>query len=164
MSSLAAMSRRRAPGSCAMHSRTRAWLVRKVQLGAANLTVQFWKLFAGFIQLAQRRRQGTDLSRRRLLSWLPLRTWARPPRQSRVGQESLLACADGHATGAVPFRRRLVFSGGVERRGHGGAGRQACRREGGSFGRGQRRGAGVLRAGGQGLSLVGGPRCAVEEA
>jgi hypothetical protein len=28
----------------------RAWLVRKVQLGAANLTIQFWKLFASFIQ------------------------------------------------------------------------------------------------------------------
>ena len=32
MSRLAAMSRRRTPGSCATSSRTRAWAVRKVQL------------------------------------------------------------------------------------------------------------------------------------
>src|SRR5271165_5458631 len=31
MPRLAAMSRSRAPGSCAMHSSTRAWLVRKLQ-------------------------------------------------------------------------------------------------------------------------------------
>ena len=36
MSRLAAMSRRRTPGSCATSSKTRAWFVRKVQL--ATLT------------------------------------------------------------------------------------------------------------------------------
>src|SRR5438552_17166789 len=37
MPRLAAMSRRRTPGSCAMHSSTRAWLVRKVQLAIINM-------------------------------------------------------------------------------------------------------------------------------
>ena len=32
MPRLAAMSRSRAPGSCAMHTSTRAWVVRKPQL------------------------------------------------------------------------------------------------------------------------------------
>jgi hypothetical protein len=36
MSMLAAMSRSRAPGSWAMHSSTRAWLVRKPQLATAE--------------------------------------------------------------------------------------------------------------------------------
>src|SRR5260370_42055457 len=37
MPRLAAMSRRRTPGSCAMHSSTRAWLVRKVQFIIASM-------------------------------------------------------------------------------------------------------------------------------
>src|SRR5258708_12977920 len=37
MPRLAAMSRRRTPGSCAMHSSTRAWLVRKVQFTIASM-------------------------------------------------------------------------------------------------------------------------------
>src|SRR6266704_455095 len=37
MPRLAAMSRRRTPGSCAMHSSTRAWLVRKVQFATISM-------------------------------------------------------------------------------------------------------------------------------
>jgi hypothetical protein len=49
MSRLAAMSRSRAPGSQAMRSGTRAWLVRKLQLSTPeNLFVYFQKSVASF--------------------------------------------------------------------------------------------------------------------
>src|SRR6185437_12642548 len=48
MSRLAAMSRRRAPGSWATHSRTRAWLVRKLQL-ATSEAYGFRKIIASYL-------------------------------------------------------------------------------------------------------------------
>src|SRR5229473_2342345 len=44
MPRLAAMSRRRAPGSWAMHSSTRAWLVRKVQVATVSTLPDSGKL------------------------------------------------------------------------------------------------------------------------
>ena len=44
MPTLAAMSRSRAPGSCAMHSSTRAWLVRKLQLATLETTHNFLEI------------------------------------------------------------------------------------------------------------------------
>ena len=41
MPRLAAMSRSRAPGSRAMHSSTRAWLVRKLQLVISTIYRKF---------------------------------------------------------------------------------------------------------------------------
>ena len=48
MSRLAAMSRSRAPGSRAMHSSTRAWLVRKLQLVTRRTYSYFQKPVASF--------------------------------------------------------------------------------------------------------------------
>src|SRR5260370_24447398 len=48
MPTLAAMSRRRTPGSCAMHSSTRAWLVRKVQLATVSMLSNSGKLLLVF--------------------------------------------------------------------------------------------------------------------
>jgi len=50
MLSLAAMPRSRAPGSGAIHSSTRAWLARKLQLSRAEkkLLSKFWKKIASF--------------------------------------------------------------------------------------------------------------------
>jgi len=46
MPRLAGMSRSRTPGSCAMHSSTRAWLVRKVR--HHQHAIEFWKTVASF--------------------------------------------------------------------------------------------------------------------
>src|SRR6266852_4508158 len=48
MPTLAAMSRRRTPGSWAMHSSTRAWLVRKVQLATVSMLSNSGELLLAF--------------------------------------------------------------------------------------------------------------------
>ena len=48
MPRLAAISRSRAPGSCAMHSSTRACVVRKPQLAIQKVYFNFLKNIAGF--------------------------------------------------------------------------------------------------------------------
>jgi len=45
MPTLAAMSRSRTPGSWAMHSSTRAWLVRKLQLATLKTLSQFLEIY-----------------------------------------------------------------------------------------------------------------------
>src|SRR5687768_113398 len=45
---MAARSRTRTPGSCAMHSKARAWLVRKLQLPMQTPYLYFQKQIAGF--------------------------------------------------------------------------------------------------------------------
>src|SRR5260370_42232476 len=49
MSRLAAMARSRAPGSWAMHSSTRAWLVRKPQLVTLDSLPHFLEIYCWFL-------------------------------------------------------------------------------------------------------------------
>jgi hypothetical protein len=46
------MSRSRIPGSCAMHSSTRAWLVRKASSPRSKQATKFWKSVASFLTQA----------------------------------------------------------------------------------------------------------------
>src|SRR5229473_934094 len=66
MPRLAAMPRSRTPGSRAMHSSTRAWLVRKLRLATLKELCYFWKYIASFqLQLyAAGRHRGPAAERR----------------------------------------------------------------------------------------------------
>src|ERR1700684_956160 len=95
MPRLAAMSRNRTPGSCAMHSSTRAWLVRKPQLSVATFfLLQFWKSFASLLQLVWRLKHASRVSHRLAATYPGLPEEAmlrRPDHQDRYGQGARIA-------------------------------------------------------------------------
>src|SRR5690242_18306524 len=90
MSSLAAMSRSRSPGSWAMHSSTRAWLVRKLQVGILAL-YHYLKVISGKILLVSGCRRSFETRASRI----------RRCRPGRVGAPGQMPATKHQLAGAI---------------------------------------------------------------